>query len=163
MTYFAIPTLAGQAAIAAAIAGTAALSIDDIVVGDGNGSPITPLETMTALVNTRATIPVQSATRAGNEVTITGILDEDTGGWTIREVGVLDGDGVLLFVASVPPTYKGTVLEGVNDVLTLGVRVVVSDTAQIALTLNPSAYATQEWVEQNFVRKPAPFLFFGTM
>lgn len=163
MSFFAIPTLAGQSAIAAAIAGIAPLTLAEIVVGDGGGAPTTPLETQTGLVTLRATVAVQSAVRTGNVVDVDGVLDEDTGGWTIREAGILDGDGVLLFVASVPATYKGTVAEGVNDTLTIGLSIVVSDTAQVTLVVNPSAYATQGWVEDNFVRKPAPFLFYGTM
>jgi phage-related tail fiber protein len=163
MTYFAIPTLAGQAAIAAAIAGTAPLELAEIVVGDGGGSPTTPIETQVGLVNPRATLAVQAIVRTGSEVRVDTILDQNTGGWWVREIGILDDDGVLLFVASCPETYKGTVAEGVDDALTIGVRLVVSDTAQISLIVSPDAYATQAWVDENFVRKPAPFLFFGTM
>ncbi len=163
MSFFAIPTLAGQAAIAAAIAGTAPLSLAEIVVGDGNGADVVPIETMVSLVNPRATVAVQSATRTGNFVDVLGLIDNATGGWDIREAGILDGAGQLLFVASVARTFKSTVSLGVDDQLTIGMRLVVSDTAAITVVLAPDAYATQEWVTANFVKKPAPFLFFGTM
>lgn len=163
MSYLHIPTLAGQAAIAAAIAGTAPLDIASVVVGDGGGAETTPLETQTSLVNPRATVPITSIVRAGNITTVKGVLDQETGGWWVRETGILSTGGTLLFVSSAAPFYKPTLDEGVDDVTEIGARILVSALAQISLVLSSEAYATQAWVTENFVRKPAPFLFFGTM
>lgn len=146
MSFYAIPTLAGQAAIAAAIAGTAPLDLTSLVVGDGGGNPVSPVETQTGLVNLRATVAIQSADRSDNKVTVEAILDENTGGFTIREAGLIDADGVLLFVSSIPETEKQTLAQGVFDVLTLGLVIVVSDTAQIEIGITDGAWATQDYV-----------------
>lgn len=149
-TIFAIPTLAGQAAIAAAIdpEDPVPIVISEMVVGDGNGQPITPLETMTALVNQRAVVPVASTSRNGNQLTIDGILDETIGGFTIHEAGILDEDGVLLFIASVPATDKVTNQPNIQDILTLGMVIVVSDTAQVFINVDGITYATHDYVNQ---------------
>lgn len=145
--YLAIPTLAGQAAMmAAAMPDPTPMVISELVVGDGGGFPTVPLETQTALVNQRAVVPVSAVERDQNKMTIDGILDEVTGGWTVREIGILDADGILLFVASVPPTDKATTAENVEDVLTLGVVVVISDTAQVLLSVEGLTYATHDYV-----------------
>lgn len=137
MSIIAIPTLAGQAALAAAVNGEEPLTIAEMVIGDGNGNSVTPLETQSGLVNLRATVPISNSVRDGQMVTFNAIIDENTGGFTIREAGLLNEDGVLLFVASTPNTEKLTTADNVLDILTLGLRVVVSDTASI--TLSPPA------------------------
>lgn len=141
MSFIAIPTLAGQAALAAAIDDTdpMPITIAEMVVGDGNGSPVTPLETQTGLVNLRATVPISTSSRDGNKTTFDAILDEDTGGFTIREAGLLDNNGTLLFVASIPATEKLTTAENAFDILTLGLTVVISSTAQVILQPPPGS------------------------
>lgn len=135
MPVFAIPTLLGKAALAAAIdaQNPVPVTISAMVVGDGNGGPVTPLETQTSLVNTRATAPVESSTRAGAAVTFEAVFDQTVGPFTITEAGLLDDDGQLLFVASTPATEKLTPAENVDDILTLGLIVVVAANAQVIL------------------------------
>jgi len=48
--YFSLVTLNGQAKVADAIANVSAVNITHLAVGDGNGAPVTPLETQAALV-----------------------------------------------------------------------------------------------------------------
>lgn len=148
MSFIAIPTLAGQAALAAAIdvENPVPVILSEMVVGDGNGNAVTPLETQVELVNQRAVVPVASVVRADNKLTIDAVLDETVGGWTIREAGILDENGVLLFVASIPATEKGTTAQNVEDILTLGLIVIVSDTAQVHLVSHGTTWATHEYV-----------------
>lgn len=155
MSFLAIPTLAGQAAILAAIdpEDPVPLVISELVVGDGGsagGTPITPLETMTELVNQRAVVPVSATSRDGNKLTIDAILDETIGGFVITEAGILDENGVLLFVASVPATEKIGESSSVADVLTLGLIVIVSDTANVEISVGGVTYATHDYVNSAF-------------
>jgi phage-related tail fiber protein len=148
MAFMAIPTLAGQAAITAALDpnNTVAITISKMVVGDGNGSETTPLETQTDLVNERAEVPITEFTRADNKMTIDAILDETIGTFTIREAGIVDDNGTLLFVASIPATEKVTGVTSVVDILTLGLVVVVADTAQVSINVDGVTYATHDYV-----------------
>ncbi|WEJ33860.1 phage tail protein [Devosia sp. SD17-2] len=145
-SFHAIPTLAGQAAIAAAIADEAPIKLTTLVVGDGNGNPTTPLETQTGLVHLSGAFPLQSVEAEDGQIVATGIIDEEDGGWTIREAGLLDENGILLFVASVPPTYKATPSEGVIAALELSLVLVISDTAQVTVVSSGSSYATVNYV-----------------
>lgn len=139
MSVEAKPTFAGRVALAAAANGEKALTIAQVVVGDGNGNAITVNESMTQLVRQTAVVPVQSHTRVGFYVTFEGLLDETVGGFTIREAGLLDDQGVLLFVASVPVTEKLTTAQNAYDILTIGLTVVVSATASVTLSIPPTA------------------------
>lgn len=148
-TYFTIPTIAGQAAIEAAIQGTAPLAIASMAVGDGSGSPVTPIQSQTALVNQVALVAVQSLARDSinaNLCRVSAILDETYGGFTIREMGLVDVSGNLLFVANVPDTAKVSTNQGVADVLTLEMDIAVSATASLTLTVSGAAWATQAYV-----------------
>lgn len=148
--YIAIPTLAGQAAIAAAVDpdNPVPLVLSRLVAGDGNGNAVAPVETQTGLVNQTADVPILSTSRDGNKLTILGALDETIGGFVIREVGILDENNVLMFVASVPATEKVNNSPSIQDVLHLGLVVIVSATAQVVLTIDGITYATHDYVNQ---------------
>lgn len=135
----AMPTLAGQAAQAAALANEGPIVIAEMVVGDGNGSAVTPVETQTTLVNPRAIVPIFAVTRDGNIATFDAVLGTAVGPFHIREAGLLDENGVLLFVASVPETEKLTPAQGVYDELKLGLQVIVSEEAQVTLQPPPGS------------------------
>lgn len=142
MTFFAIPTLAGQTAIAAAIAGTAPLTLTTMVIGDGAGFAVTPIQTQINLVNQVYSLALNSVTRTGNQIAATSIISNTVGGWTVREAGLLDSFGNLLFVANVPDTLKETLAMGVDDTLSLTLTVAVSATAQVTLT-----FSGQTWID----------------
>lgn len=147
--HFAVPTLFGQAAIAAAVEGIEALDIQAIVVGDGGGNAVVPLETQTNLTNLRATIPIQSIIRNPDDPTdviIKGEIDQNTGGWIIREAGLVSSDGQLLFVSSYPETEKGTLATGVDHILTVGLRLKISAAATITLKPLEGTWATPEQI-----------------
>ncbi len=148
MAFAAIPTLAGQAAIAAAIDPDNPVDIilSEVVVGDGDGNAITPVETMTQLVNQRAVAPLASKTHDGNVLTIKATLNEEVGGFTIREAGVLDANGVLMFVASVAATEKVGREGGFEDSIEIELSIVVSDTANVTLQSAGTEWATYDYV-----------------
>ena len=148
-TFYAIPTLAGQAAVLAAMEpGADPIELSQFAVGDGNGAYVTPLETWTQLVNQRAIVPIAAIDREDNVMKIDGIFDETIGGFTIREAGIFDADGILLFVAAVPPTQKTSISEGTEQSLTLGMDILVSDTANITLVIEGTSYATHNYVNE---------------
>lgn len=137
----AIPTNAGLAAIAASIdpENPVPLTVASICVGDGNGAPVTPLQTQTGLVNLRATRPLTGVVRNGNFATFRAFFDENVGPFTIREMGLLDDNSVLLAVASSPETEKLTTNESVLDTLDLALTLVLSATAQVTLLPPPGS------------------------
>ncbi len=164
MAVLAIPTNAGLAAFAAAIDPDTPIPIvvAEMVIGDGNGAPVTPLQTQTGLVNLRATKPITGVIRNGNYVTFEAVFDENVGPFTIREVGILDEAGTLIGVASSPETEKLTTAENVTDSLTLGLTFVLSATAQVTLLPPPGSQVSiaqmlrAPWMTVNGARVSPP-------
>lgn len=81
------------------IAGTEPLNFSAIAIGDGEISEGVTMETMTALVNEKKRIPVETFTRVGNSLWITGRLSTDSisEGIYHREVGVYVGDTLFAY------------------------------------------------------------------
>lgn len=139
MSFTTVITTAGQAAIAAAIAGSTPLQLDAIAVGDGGGSAITPTAGMTGLVHEvyRAAVnrvyrPVDFPSHAVAEL----IIPSTVGGFTLRECGIFNTAGTLIAVANLPATYKPTSAEGAVKELVL--RIIFDLAAQTNVTLTVS-------------------------
>jgi phage-related tail fiber protein len=145
-----IVTLTGQAKFAAAAAdGGAPIVLGTMAIGDGGGSPITPLETATDLVNEVHRVSLSSALvdpENPNWLVVTATIPSEAGPFTIREVGLFDAGGGLIAISDYPATLKAVTSMGVDTTLVIKMILVVSDTANVQVTLNNDGYATQEWV-----------------
>ncbi|MGE6170749.1 phage tail protein [Aeromonas media] len=149
--YFAIPTNAGQARIANAIALGIPLKITHMAIGDGNGQPVTPNPAQTSLarevrrapLNTLFQDPLNQAQLVAEQ-----IIPEDTGGWWVREVGLYDDSGTLIAVANTPETYKPLLSSGAGRTQTIRMVLIVSDTSAVELKIDPSVVlATRKYVD----------------
>ncbi|MFQ2502618.1 phage tail protein [Aeromonas caviae] len=149
--YFAIPTNAGQARIANAIALGIPLKITHMAIGDGNGQPVTPNPAQTSLarevrrapLNTLFQDPLNQAQLVAEQ-----IIPEDTGGWWVREVGLYDDSGTLIAVANTPETYKPLLSSGAGRTQTIRMVLIVSDTSAVVLKIDPSVVlATRKYID----------------
>ena len=145
-----VVTTAGQARIAAAMANGTQVDIKQMAVGDGNGQPTTPVASQTALVHEVYRQAVNSTkvdkTRS-NWMVVEAIIPASSGGFWMRELGLIAGDGTLLAVCNMAETYKPTLEEGSGRTQTLRMVIAVSDSEAIALTLDDSLIlATEEYV-----------------
>ncbi|HHQ4630833.1 TPA: phage tail protein [Aeromonas hydrophila] len=149
--YFAIPTHAGQAKIANAIALGVPLKITQMAVGDGNGQPVTPTPAQTALVREQRRAPLNTLfqdplNRA--QLVAEQIIPENVGGWWIREVGLFDDAGTLIAIANSPDTYKPQLSEGSGRTQTIRMVLIVSDTSAVELKIDPAVVlATRKYVD----------------
>ncbi|MFG1414055.1 phage tail protein [Xanthobacter sp. VTT E-85241] len=138
--YIGVVTLAGQAAIAGSIGGTP-LSLTTVRVGDGNGVPITPNETMTDLVRrVGAAYGIAASGRDPVNPTmwrITAVIPAADGPFDIREIGVFDAAGTLIALAKHPFVEKRSPAQGNAVELTTDIVFPISDTAQITINLLP--------------------------
>lgn len=149
--YFAIPTHAGQAKIANAIALGVPLKITHMAVGDGNGQPVTPNPEQTALVREQRRAPLntlfQDPLNPG-QLVAEQIIPENVGGWWIREVGLYDETSTLIAIANSPDTYKPQLSEGSGRTQTIRMVLIVSDTSAVELKIDPSVVlATRKYVD----------------
>lgn len=145
-----IVTIAGQAKFAAAAAvGGSPVVLATLAVGDGGGADITPLETMTGLVNERHRVPIDSALvdpEHPNWLRVTAEIPGSAGPFTVREVGVFDASGTLIAIASFPATLKAVAAMGVVTALQIQMIMVVATTANVQIQFDLDGYATREWV-----------------
>lgn len=151
--YFAIPTDAGQAKIANAIALGIPLKITHMAVGDGNGQPVTPNAAQTALIRENRRAPLNTLFQDPlNQAQLVAeqIIPEDVGDWWIREVGLFSEDGTLIAVANCPDTYKPLLSSGAGRTQVIRLVLVVSDTSAVELKIDPSVVlATRKYVDDS--------------
>lgn len=151
-TYYAVITNLGAIRLAAAQATATPLEFTHLAVGDGAGSPITPDAAMTALVNERARVAINNVEVDPDNldtVRVEGLIPAATGGFTIHEAGLFNGDGELIAVASYPPIYKPVPADGAS--VEQYIRILfayLSVTDAIALTVDTSVIiATRLYVD----------------
>ena len=149
--YFAIPTDAGQAKIANAIALGVPLKITHMAVGDGNGQPVTPNAAQTALVREKRRAPLNTLFQDPlNQAQIVAeqIIPENVGDWWIREAGIFSEDGTLIAIANTPDTYKPLLSSGAGRTQVIRMVLIVSDTSAVELKIDPAVVlATRKYVD----------------
>ncbi|MFM5785890.1 phage tail protein [Aeromonas veronii] len=149
--YFAIPTDAGQAKISNAIALGIPLKITHMAVGDGNGQPVTPNATQTALVRERRRAPINTLFQDPlnqSQIVAEQIIPENVGDWWIRELGIFSEDGTLVAVANCPDTYKPLLTSGAGRTQVIRMVLIVSDTSAVELKIDPAVVlATRKYVD----------------
>lgn len=149
--YFAIPTNAGLAKIANALALGIPLKITAMAVGDGGGQAVTPDPAMTTLpgekrrgpLNTLFQDPLNPAQLVAEQ-----IIPENVGGWWIRCVSLYDETGTMIAIANSPDTYKPQLSEGSGRTQTIRMVLIVSDTSAVELKIDPAVVlATRKYVD----------------
>lgn len=140
-TFYTVLTDVGQAKLANAVALGQTIEITELAVGDGGGALPIPDTSRTVLVNeVRRAVINRSETDPDNPswVVVEQVLPPDVGGWTIREIGVIDIDGDLIGYGNYPETYKPVLAEGSSRTQTVRFVMEVSDTAAVTLKVDPS-------------------------
>lgn len=150
MAYEAIITTLGAAKIANAIATATPLSLATMKVGDGNGNETNPSAAdldLVRVVYSAAPNAVRIDTADETRIIAELIVPASEGGWTVREIGVYDGDGDLIAVSRFPDIYKPLPAEGATADLVCRLFLIVSSTAAITLVVDTSVViATRAWV-----------------
>ncbi len=149
-TYSSILTTAGQALYTAAIASGVPVQLTAMAVGDGNGNPVTPSASQTALVREvyRANLSSLSVDTTDSSLMFAEFyIPTNQGGWAIREIGLYTASGVLFAVANFPDTFKPLVTDGSAMDLTINFGLKLSNTSAVTLVVDASIVgATRQWV-----------------
>ena len=159
MSYQLLLTNAGAAKIATASnAGGTPLHITDFAVGQGvNVDFSTRLDKQT-LVAKRYQGKVESVNLvAPNKYEIACVVPVDVGGFTIREMGLIDSDGVLVWVGSLPEVQKpdATSTAAVDYRLKAVVQI---DNPAVSIVVDTNVVtATQSWVNSTISKQFTDF------
>lgn len=155
--FFAILTAIGEAKDADAKAGGAPLQLKVMVVGDGAGAVPQPdpaqgrlvREVYRAPLNQLSLDPINSS-----QVIAECVIPEASGGWWIREIGLLDADGDLVAVANCPPSYKPQMPEGSARTQVIRMVLIVSSAETVQLSIDPGiVMATRQYAEDAVLEK----------
>lgn len=161
-TYIAIPTNKGLEKIRKAMWEGGKLELVTLGYGDGGGSYYRPSPTQEALRNQVGTTETQATTidDAANITWISAVIGAHLPDCTIREVGLYDKDGDLVFIANTPEIDKVDVTEGtlVDVPIEIGIRNYYAEF--ITIPVSPTnEYASKSWVLQNTMSADASTLF----
>lgn len=140
-TYGTIITTEGAAIIADCILNGKMLVISEAAAGDGGGAYYQPTVNQEQLVNEcwRGEIAAaELSTASPNMIDVKIVIDDEVGGFVIREMGLFSEDGVLIAVCNTPDTEKVAISGGVSGKLTMIMHIIVADTSVVEFTINPS-------------------------
>ncbi|WP_234262252.1 phage tail protein [Klebsiella aerogenes] len=153
--YYMIITDAGAAMEAAAHASGTPVTLTEFAAGDGGGVPVTPDPTRTALVNEVYRGNISSLTINADDNTILNaqcVIPADSGGYTVREIGIYADDGTLYAIGNYIEQVKPDPSVGMAITMDVSVELAVSDTRDINLYLNPGDYLTKEQADQLYLK-----------
>lgn len=153
--YYIIITDAGAALEAAAHASGTPVTLTEFAAGDGGGAAVTPDPTRTALVNEVYRGNISSLTINADDNTVLNaqcIIPGDSGGYTVREIGIYADDGTLYAIGNYIEQVKPDPTTGTAITMDVSVQLAVSDTADITLYLNPGDYLTKEEADELYLK-----------
>ncbi|OWF73224.1 phage tail protein [Yersinia frederiksenii] len=153
--FFAVLTNLGAAKLANATALGTQLQITQMAVGDGGGALPTPNPAQTQLIGEKRRAALNSLSidaANSSQIIAEQVIPETEGGWWIREIGLLDKDGVLIAIANCPETYKPQLQEGSGRTQTVRMVLIVSSTDAVTLKIDPSVVlATRKYVDDQVI------------
>lgn len=150
-TYFTLVTDSGTRKMLEALNEEKKVNITEFAVGDGGGRFYNPTTEATALKNEVWRGPVNAcyiSEDSENLLIVESVIPSDVGGFTIREMGLFDEDGVLIAICSTPDTQKVRVSDGVVHELDLSMEIALANTEVVELVVDPSVVmATKKDIE----------------
>lgn len=157
MTYQLLLTTLGQQKLsAAASAGGQPVRITEFAVGQGVNVDFSKRLDQQVLVSKRYQGDVESvaSTAVAGQYEITCIVPQNQGGWAIREIGLIDSEGSLIWVGQVPEVQKPVASS--TAAVDYRIKAVISiDNPDVNLVIDANVVtATQAWVANNFVSNP---------
>lgn len=147
MTTGLLITTAGQAEIAADLAGGADLVLSHVAFGDAGGVPYLPNEAQVALVNERYRATIASVAVVAGAIVIDAIVPADTPdgsarpshGFNVAEAGIYSAAGTLIGVAQMSNGYKPPPSTGQASIATFRFKLPVANPSAITVVIDPQA------------------------
>ena len=152
-TYTTIHTAVGLERMAQAEASGTPIILTHVVIGDGAGHPVLPEMQQLTLVRERYRTTIGNTYRSDeqpNRFSVEATVPADVGGFTMREIGVLDIDGNLIVVGNLPNTYKPTPADGAYSDTLVRVDFLMSNSETCVIEVDPNVtVVSQTWIENN--------------
>ncbi|MCC0641853.1 MULTISPECIES: phage tail protein [unclassified Clostridioides] len=140
--FYTILTNIGKAKIANAGMLGKSVVLEKIQAGDGGGSYYNPTEDQTALKNKVWEGNINAFDKDENNpnwIIATACVPGSIGGFTVREMALIDNEGDMIAVCKSPETYKPKVGNGAMKDLYLKFIIEVSNVEKVTLVVDPTA------------------------
>ena len=140
--FYTILTNIGKAKIANAGMLGKSVVLEKIQAGDGGGSYYNPTEDQTALKNKVWEGNINAFDKDENNpnwIIATACVPGSTGGFTVREMALIDNEGDMIAICKSPETYKPKVGNGAMKDLYLKFIIEVSNVEKVTLVVDPTA------------------------
>lgn len=151
--FYTILTNTGKAKLANAQALGTTVQFSSIAVGDGSGNYYDPTESQTALKNEvwRGAInQIKTDSENPNWIVVEVVIPTTTGGFTVREAGIIDSEGDVIAIGKYPATYKPALAEGSGKDLYIRMILEVSNASAITLKIDPAVVlSTRGYVDDS--------------
>ncbi len=153
--FYTLLTQQGQAAFTNALSLGSNVKLSKMAVGDGGGGAIIPIAECTNLANEVYTANLNRL--YVDEVNPNYLIAEMTiptteGGFTVREIGLLDKENKLLAYGNFPETYKPQLSEGSSRDLTIRCIIEVANASNVQLIIDPTVtIASRNYVDQKIL------------
>ncbi|EAX3609178.1 hypothetical protein AXA88_25360 [Salmonella enterica] len=142
-----------QRLVAAMSPGGTKLTLTQMAVGDGGGTPTNPDTTSTALVNEVWRAAVNSVTvdkKHPNTITVELLIPAEVGGFWVREAGLYDEFNKLVAICSLPASEKPLLEQGSGRAQTVRMTLVISDLSTVNITIDSTTIiATNDYVDNS--------------
>ena len=149
--FYTIITKTGLAKIANAQLTSEKLDLATIVIGDSAGAYYNPKYDATALVNEvwRGGISSISPDEENpNWIIVEAVVPATVGGFTVREIGLLDTSGDMIAIGKYPQTYKPVLADGSSKDLYIRMIIEVANTSVVTLKVDPTiVIASRKYVD----------------
>lgn len=148
-------TLIGQTKLAGSVASDP-LELFELAIGSGVVVFDENTSAMTALINEEDRFQIPSggiATHESNEnwIGVTVVIPLDSGGYTIREVGLFDVDGDMIAIGSFPETLKPADTDPDAREVEVTFWVNVGADANVSIVIDPQNTVTTKYVDDSII------------
>jgi phage-related tail fiber protein len=152
-TYGTIVTDVGVDLITQATMEGQKVNITQLAVGDGDGAYYQPTPDMTELKGEQWRGAVNSVAineDSPNMIDVIAIVPSDVGGFTIREMCILDDANNMIAVCNTPDTEKVIISSGAAGEIELTMHIEISNTGSISFIIDPTVItATKKDLEDH--------------
>lgn len=143
--FYTILTNLGKAKLANASILNEKVNFKTLVLGDSNGDYYEPTENQESLRNEVYRVNISSIKIDENNpnwIIVKSVIAGSVGGFTIREVGILDDEDNLLAIAKYPQTYKPNTNDGSIKDLIINIILEVSNASTVSMKVDPTVILT---------------------
>ena len=140
-TYGTIITSAGAYLIADCILSGKKLPIVQAAAGDGGGAYYEPTVDQKALKREKwrgAIASAELSPQSPQMIDVRIVIDDDVGGFTVREMALFSEDGTMIAVCNTPDTEKVAITGSISGKLTMLMHIVVADVSVMEFNVTPS-------------------------